>query len=53
MCYNDFSTGNKCSNWHNAKQRQVTFIYIVIFAIQIVSKQLYSDNRKLMEQRFH
>jgi len=29
---------------------QVTFIYIAIFIIQIISKQLYSDNRKIMQQ---
>jgi len=27
---------------------QVTFIYIVLFTTQIVSKQLYSENRKIM-----
>lgn len=27
--------------------RQVTFIYIVLFTIQIVSKQLNSNNRKI------
>ncbi|XDV29344.1 hypothetical protein PO909_032481, partial [Leuciscus waleckii] len=29
---------------------QVTFIYIALFTIQIVSKQLYRDNRKIMQQ---
>jgi len=31
---------------------QVTFIYIALFMIQIVSKQLYSDNRKIMQQLY-
>jgi len=29
---------------------QVTFIYIALFTVQIVSKQLYSNNRKRMQQ---
>jgi len=27
---------------------KVSFIYIVLFTIQIVLKQIYSDNRKIM-----
>jgi len=30
---------------------QVTFIYIALFTIQIVSKQLYSDNMKVAQHR--
>jgi len=30
---------------------QVTFIYIVLFTIHIVSKQLYRDNRKIMQKK--
>jgi len=32
----------------SVKSSQVTFIYIALFTIQIVSKQLYRDNRKTM-----
>jgi len=31
---------------------QVTFIYIALFTIQIVSKQLYRDNRKIMQKKY-
>jgi len=34
------------------KSIQVTFIYIALFAIQIISKQLCSDNRKLMQKDY-
>jgi len=30
---------------------QVTFIYIALFTIEIVSKQLHSDNRKIIQHR--
>jgi len=30
---------------------QVTFIYIALFTIQIVSKQLHSDNMKIIQHR--
>jgi len=30
---------------------QVTFIYIALFTIQIVSKQLHSDNMKVVQHR--
>jgi len=30
---------------------QVTFIYVVLFTIQIVSKQLHSDNMKVVQHR--
>jgi len=30
-------------------QSQVTFIYVALYTIQIVSKQLYSDNRKMIQ----
>jgi len=30
---------------------QVTFIYIVLFTIHIVSKQLHSDNMKIIQHR--
>jgi len=33
------------------KSSQVTFIYIVLFKIQIVSKQLHSDNMKIIHHR--
>jgi len=29
----------------------LTFIYMALFTVQIVSKQLYSDNRKMMQQK--
>jgi len=31
---------------------QVTFIYIVLFTIQIVSKQLYRDKREMQQSLF-
>ncbi|XDV29459.1 hypothetical protein PO909_032586, partial [Leuciscus waleckii] len=34
----------------NVKSSQVTFIYIALFTIQIVSNQLYRDNRKIMQK---
>jgi len=33
------------------KSSQVTFIYIALFTIQIVSKQLHSDNMKVVQHR--
>jgi len=30
---------------------QVTFTYIVLFKIQIVSKQLYGDNRNILGKK--
>jgi len=33
------------------KSSQVTFIYIALFTIQIVSKQLHSDNLKVIQHR--
>jgi len=33
------------------KSSQVTFIYIALFTIQIVSKQLHSDNKKVVQHR--
>jgi len=30
---------------------QVTFIYIVLFTIQIVSEQLHRDNMKIIQHR--
>ena len=35
----------------SVKSSQVTFIYIALFTIQIVSKQLHSDNMKITQQR--
>jgi len=34
------------------KSSQVAFLSIALFTIQIVSKQLYRDNRKIMQQSF-
>jgi len=33
------------------KSSQVTFIYIALFTIQIVSKQLHSDNMTIIQHR--
>jgi len=33
------------------KSSQVTFIYMALFTIQIVSKQLHSDNMKVVQHR--
>jgi len=33
------------------KSSQVTFIYIALFTIQIVSKQLHADNMKVAQHR--
>jgi len=33
------------------KSSQVTFIYIALFTIQIVSKQLHCDNMKVVQHR--
>jgi len=33
------------------KSSQVTFIYIALFTIEIVSKQLHSDNMKVVQHR--
>jgi len=53
--YSSYHTGVNalCTLWNvltvtNASQ--VTFIYIVLFTIQIVSKQLHSDNMKIILQ---
>jgi len=35
----------------SVKSSQVTFIYIALFTIQIVSKQLHSDNMKVVKHR--
>jgi len=34
-----------------SSQVTLTFIYIALFTIQIVSKQLHSDNMKIMQHR--
>jgi len=43
---------NQCRflNPKNRSFSQVTFIYISTFIMQIVLKQLYSNNRKIMQQ---
>jgi len=33
-----------------SESSHLTFIYMALFTVQIVSKQLYSDNRKIMQQ---
>jgi len=33
------------------KSNKITFIYIELFTIQIVSKQLHSDNMKIIQHR--
>jgi len=40
-----------CKFYFNMLLYQITFIYIVLFTIQIVSKQLHSDNIKKLQQR--
>jgi len=37
-----------CKFYFNMLLYQITFIYIVLFTIQIVSKQLHSDNIKIL-----
>jgi len=41
----------KISNPSLVMSSQVTFIYIALFTMQIVSKQLHSDNMKIIQHR--